>query len=112
MDTSKGSRFESIKQHSDVVALLKLIRDIAFNIEADCNPFMAQVAAIKNYVNIKQGFTTPNDTYYNNFINNQEVLEHAGVDLAANETLLAIIMKERGFDPDTIGLTEKATVTA
>ena len=53
------------------------------------------MAAIKNYVNIKQGFSTPNDIYYDNFINNQEVLEHAGVALAENDALLSIIMKER-----------------
>ena len=49
----------------------------------------------------------PKDTYYNNFISNQEVLDHAGINLVSNNTLLSIIIKEQCHDPDTIGTTKK-----
>ena len=57
-------RFGTIKQDSNVAALLCLMRDIAFDIKADKNPFVAQVLAIKNFINIKQGLNTPNGAYY------------------------------------------------
>ena len=100
-------RFDTIKQDSDVVDLLRLIRNIAFDIKANRNPFVAQVSGIKNFINIKQGFNTANDAYYDSFINNQEVLEHAGVDLGNNETLLNIVIKEQGLDAATIRGTKK-----
>ena len=50
--------FESIKVDSDVIVLPKLIRDIAFDIEANQNPFMAQVSAIKGFINFKFSTTT------------------------------------------------------
>ena len=55
--------FETIKDNSDVIAVLKLILNITFNIELDRNPFVAQVAAIKNFVNFKQAYQTTNDVY-------------------------------------------------
>ena len=87
-------KFEKIKRDSDVVELLHLMRDIAFDIESDRNPFVAQVSAIKNYINIKQGYNTTNKAYYDNFINNQEVLEPARVDLSLNDTLLNLVAKK------------------
>ena len=94
------------------MALLQLIRNIAFDIEANRNPFVAQVSAIKNFINIKQGFNTANDAYYDSVINNQEVLEHAGVDLGNNKTLLNIVIKEQGLDAATIGGTKKTLAVA
>ena len=70
------------------------------------------MSTIKNFTNIKQGFNTANDAYYDLFINNQEVLEHAGVDLGNNETLLNIVIKEQGLDATTIGGTEKPLAVA
>ena len=94
-------RFEKIKQDSDVVALLKLICNIAFDIEADRKSFVAQV----NYINIKQRFNTTNDAYYDLFINNQEVLVHAEGDLGNNESLIIVIIKEIRLVLLTIGAT-------
>ena len=37
-----NKRFDTIKQDSDVVALLQLIRNIDFDIKANRNPFVAQ----------------------------------------------------------------------
>ena len=41
------ARFENIKKDSDVIALLRLIRDILFDIKANHNPFMAQFSTIR-----------------------------------------------------------------
>ena len=78
------ARFELIKDNLDVIELLKLIRDIAYDIEADRYPFMAQVAALKNYLFNYQKYSTTNDTYLDSFDNLKEVLSHCGVDLGKN----------------------------
>ena len=99
--------FDKIKQDLDVAALLKLIQNRDFDIETDCNPFVAQMSATKNYINIKQGFITASNVYYDAFINNQEVREYAGVDLGTNTSLINIIIKQLGLDLTTIGGTKK-----
>ena len=76
-----NATFETIKSNSDVIALLRLIRDFSHDIQSDRNPFVAQFMAIKNFVNLRQSFYMTNDQYLEAFTKNLQVLSHSGVDL-------------------------------
>ena len=93
-------RFNNIKVKSDVIELLKLIRSIAYDVEADSYPFMAQHAALKNYITHFQKFNTPNDVYLDNYNNLKEVLTHCGVTLGSNKILQDYTLKSKGLDPN------------
>ena len=58
-------------------------------------------------MNLKQGFHTTNNTYLEQFNNNNEVVDHAGVKLSNNETLVHLVLREDGIDPSgSVGTTE------
>ena len=103
-----NATFETIKSNSDVIALLRLIRNFSYDIQSDRNPFIAQFMAIKNFVNLRQSFYMTNDQYLEAFTNNLQVLSHSGVDLGRNNYLRNILFKESGIDPSSSGTTEMA----
>ena len=80
------SRFRNMKTNSDVIELLKLIREVAYNVKADRYPFMAQHAALKNYIMHYQNFHTTNDNYLDSRSNLKEVLSHCGINLGTKKT--------------------------
>ena len=95
------TRFKVIKDDSDVIELLKLIHDIAYDAEADRYPFMAQVAALKRYLFNYQKYATMNNTYFDSFNNLKEVFSHCGLELGKNQVLCKYILKKKEEDPET-----------
>ena len=67
-------RFAAIKSRSDTINLLILIRKIAYDVESDRYPFMAQHTALKNYINYTQAYGTTNNAYLDSHSNLKEVL--------------------------------------
>ena len=101
--------FKTIKNNSDAIKLLKLIRDFSYSIESDCNPFIAKFMAIKSFVNLKQSFHLTNNQYLEATTNNLKVLNHTGAVLGWNKNICNVIFKEYWIDATTAGSTEKAS---
>ena len=93
------SRYENTAQSRDVIELLKIMRDSAFNYESDRYPFLAVHLALKQYYEHFQKYTVPADTYLESFTNLTEVVEHCGGSMGEHEALKRYIFKIKKFPP-------------
>ena len=50
-----------------MIAMLTLIREVAYNIKLEQYLFMVQHSALQNFLNYKQSYHMTNDPYYEGF---------------------------------------------
>ena len=95
------STYDGISGSSDVIELLKLIRNIAFAYESKRYPYLAVFTGIKSlYGNYQRSYTTV-DNYLESFTNLVQVIEHCGGNFGTHPTLVDYNLKANNIaSPD------------
>ena len=104
------STYDTIANDRDVIKLLKLMRDIAFNYESDRYPFLALHLGMKQFYSHYQKFAVPCDTYLDSYNNLQDVVEHCGGNIGNHPSLLAYTYKLKNINETTTDSEEIKTV--
>ena len=104
--------FESKSNNGDVIALLKLIRSIAFDYESKRYPFLAVYNSVRVFYSYFQKVSMTNDAYLESYQNLCDVVSHCGGDLMLHESLVEHTLKEEGIPNPTADERNAATTKA
>ena len=88
--------YDKISNDGDVIALLKLIRSIAFDYESKQYPHLAVYNSMRSFYGFYQKPSMTNDAYLEAYQNIRDVVEHCGGDLMDHESLIQHTLKEKG----------------
>ena len=90
------STYETIANNSDVIELLKLIRNVEFSYDSKRYPYLAMYTAMKGvYGNYQKNYTNF-DAYLESFQNLVSVVEHCGGNFAVHPNLIDYVLKNKG----------------
>ena len=104
------SNYDSILQSRDVIKLLLLIREIAFNYESDKYPYLAVHTSMKAFYEQFQKYSVSADSYLESFTNLYDVVSACGGTIGEHENLEAYMYKKKKINPTTASDAQKATV--
>ena len=94
--------YKKISSKSDVIKLLKMIRNVAFAFESKRYPLLAVHTEIKGLYGNYQKSYMGCDSYMESFQNLVQVIEHCGGDFGNHPTLIKYNLKQKGITaPDS-----------
>ena len=93
------NKFESISQSRDVIKLLLLIREIAFNYESDKYPYLAFHSSMKTFYEQFHKYSVSPDSYLESFTNLYDVVSACGGSIGEHANLESYLYKKRKINP-------------
>ena len=85
-------------EKSDVIELLKLIRQYTFDFQANHYPFLVVHTSLKLFYGQYQRYHQPVSEYMDIFVSNKKMLEHCGAQVGMHPKILASILHESGLE--------------
>lgn len=105
-------KFEQISNKGNVIALLKMIRSIAFDFESKRYPFLAVYSSMQSFYMFYQKPSMTNDAYLESYQNQWDMVSHCGGNLMLLSSLVEHILKEEGITSPTSDERDAATTKA
>ena len=88
-------------ENSDVIELLKLIRQSTFDFQSNQYPFLAIHTSLKLFFSQFQRQHQPVSEYMDIFMSNKKMLEHCGAQIGNHPNLQTYILTKSNIDPVT-----------
>ena len=101
------NNYEAMKQDSNGLELLIAIKDLLYNVQdRKYVPLSIHLAKRQFYLN-SQGCSVSVATYYEQFNNTIDMLEHCGASLGEDDGIIAKVLKHPDIEPSTAAATQK-----
>ena len=101
------NNYETMKQDSNGLELLIAIKDLLYNIQdRKYVPLSIHLAKRQFYLN-SQGCSVSVATYYEQFNNTIDMLEHCGTSLREDDGIIAKVLEHHDIEPSTATATQK-----
>ena len=105
------SAYSTTDENSDVIELLKLIRQSTFDFQSNQYPFLAIHTSLKLFFGQFQGYHQPVSEYMDVFMSNKNMLEHCGAQIGNHPDLQTYLLIESNIDPVTATNDQKLLAT-
>ena len=92
--------FENIEQMSDAISLLREIKTISFDFQAQKYTHLALCESMKRFYLMNQHPNMTNQAYLERFKNNLDVIEYCGGKVGDHPGLVRQKLTDLGYDPD------------
>ena len=99
-------KWDSMEIAMDVIELLKDMRSLCYDVQSQRHPAISAIMCLKRYLGLRQDATMSNDTYYKEFINQQTVLEHAGIKTTVTPAMKTQALEVLLYDAKTTDVDE------
>ena len=103
-----STNYETINDDSDLIGLLKLIRDVSYEYESKQYPYLSVYNAVRLlYGNYQKNYMTVNN-YLESFQNIHQVVDHCGGNFGTHPSLVQDILDKAGNTLPTTTETKEA----